>query len=137
MDHPAAAKTAKWTAWFIGASATTGGSVLLSTEISKLLHEIDLNITESEISMHITNFTAEFEKMLNESFTEFERKPNPGIFGLYFKPFSRVKRENVIDFQFDFERVSPLTNNVEMSSEKPSEGKDTRDITANAISDQS
>ena len=90
MNHPVAAKTAKYIAYFMGASAATGGSVMLSTEISKILQEQNANITQSEITMHINNFTANFENMLNESFSEFERKPNPGIFDLYFKPIART-----------------------------------------------
>ena len=58
--------------------------------------------------MHINKFTAEFQSMLNQSFREFERKPNPGIFDLYFKPVFRVKRDNIIDFKFDFGKVPPL-----------------------------
>ena len=55
----------------------TGGSVLLSTEVSKILRAKDENITQQEIALHINNFTVEFESMLNESFLEFQRKPNP------------------------------------------------------------
>ena len=101
---------------------------MLSTEISTLLRDQDENITQIEIAMHINNFTAEFESMLNESFREFERKPNPGIFYLYFKPVSRVKRDNIIDFQFDFEKVPPLVND-EVSSVKATEDTFTPDIT--------
>ena len=109
IDHPMAAKVVKYSGWLLAASATTGGSVLLSTEISKLLRANERNITETEIEYHIQNFTAQFDEMIEESMNEFDRKPHPGIFDHYFGPISRVKRnDKVIDFQFDFARVPPL-----------------------------
>ena len=109
MDHPVAAKVVKYSGWLLAASATTGGSVLLSTEIGKLLRADERNITENEIQWHITNFTAKFDDMIDESLKEFDKKPNPGIFDIYFDPLSRVKRDGkTTDFQFDFARVPPL-----------------------------
>ena len=109
INHPVGAKVVKYTGWLLAASATTGGSVLLSTEISKLLRANDRNITETEIQWHITNFTEKFDTMIDESMKEFDKKPNPGIFDIYFDPLSRVKRnDKTIDFQFDFARVPPL-----------------------------
>ena len=47
--------------------------------------------------------------MIYKSLDKFDKKPNPRIFDTYFGPMSRVKRDNkVVDFQFDFARVSPL-----------------------------
>ena len=109
INHPVGAKVVKYTGWLLAASATTGGSVLLSTEISKLLRANDRNITENEIQWHITNFTEKFDTMIDESMKEFDKKPNPGIFDIYFDPLSRVKRNGkTMDFQFDFARVPPL-----------------------------
>ena len=109
MDHPVAAKVVKYSGWLLAASATTGGSVLLSTEIGKLLRADERNITENEIQWHITNFMAKFDDMIDESLKEFDKKPNPGIFDIYFDPLSRVKRDGkTTDFQFDFARVPPL-----------------------------
>ena len=109
INHPMGAKVVKYTGWLLAASATTGGSVLLSTEISKLLRADERNITENEIQWHITNFTVKFDDMIDESMKEFDKKPNPGIFDIYFDPLSRVKRNGkTMDFQFDFARVPPL-----------------------------
>ena len=116
INHPVGAKVVKYTGWLLAASATTGGSVLLSTEISKLLRANDRNITENEIQWHITNFTEKFDNMIDESMKEFDKKPNPGIFDIYFDPLSRVKRNGkTMDFQFDFARVPPLPTPKETS----------------------
>ena len=39
MNHPVASRTVKCLVYFFGASAATGGSVMLSTEVSKILRE--------------------------------------------------------------------------------------------------
>ena len=58
--------------------------------------------------MHI--ITHEFERLLNDSKKEIERRPIPGIFDIYFDPVERVRRGNRPDFIFDFEKVtSPTT----------------------------
>ena len=119
MDHPVGARVVKYTGWLLAASATTGGSVLLSTEISKLLRADEHNITENEIQLHITNFTTKFNDMIDESMREFDKKSNPGIFDIYFNPLSRVKRNGkTMDFQFDFARIPPLPTPNETSVEE-------------------
>ena len=117
IDHPLAAKVVKYSGYFLAASAATGGSVLLSTEIGKMLRAEEKNLTDAEIDYHIKNFTAKFDDMIDKSLEEFNKKPNPGIFDIYFSPMSRVKcNDETVDFQFDFARVPPLP--VETTTEK-------------------
>ena len=82
INHPKAAKAAKWTAWFIGAAATTGGSVLFSEELKKMYWKHETNITNESLERKIDIVTIEFEKLLNDSFREFEQRPSPVIFDL-------------------------------------------------------
>ena len=84
-----------------------GGSVLLSEELKKLYRHQETNITNENLKKKIDMVTDEFERLLKESFKEFEQRPNPGIFDLYFKPVTRVKRGDSSDFLFDFENVPP------------------------------
>ena len=86
INHPKASKLVKWTSWLLGAAATTGGSVVLSEEIQKLYTKSDLNITAEQMDKKIEIVTKEFESLLNDSMHEFERRPSPGIFDLYFNP---------------------------------------------------
>ena len=76
IQHPKAVKLAKWTAWLLGAAATTGGSVVLSEEIRKLYRKADLNVTIEQLKDKIEVVTNEFERLLNASMNEFERKPS-------------------------------------------------------------
>ena len=71
LEHPKAAKVAKWSAWFIGASAMTGGSVLLSEELKKMYRRQETNITNENLKRKIDIVTNEFERLLNDSFKEF------------------------------------------------------------------
>ena len=108
-QHPKSAKLVKWTAWLLGAAATTGGSVLLSEEIKKLYRQSDKNLTFEQLDERVHIITNEFECLLNASEKEFERRPSPGIFDLYFNPVERVKRGKRSDFIFDFEKLTPTT----------------------------
>ena len=108
--HPKSAKLIKWTSWLLGAAATTGGSVVLSEEIKKLYRNSDKNLTFEQLDNRVHIITHEFERLLNDSKKEIERRPIPGIFDIYFDPVERVKRGNRPDFIFDFEKVtSPTT----------------------------
>ena len=98
IDHPVAAKGRQ-----VFRMVTSRPRQLLvdqsycQTEISKLLRAKDrLTLRKSEISLHITNFTAEFENMIDESFKEFEKKPNPGIFDIFFQPISTSNNEIIM-----------------------------------------
>ena len=62
IDHPMAAKVVKYSGWLLAASATMGGLVLLSTEISKLLRADERNITETEIEYHIKTLPRNLKK---------------------------------------------------------------------------
>ena len=110
--HPKAAKLVKWTAWLLGAAATTGGSVVLSEEIRKLYRRADLNVTAGQLEGKIDVITNEFESLMNDSMREFDRRPSPGIFDLYFKPVERVKRGDASDFVFDFEKIPVVTDDT-------------------------
>ena len=110
LFHPRAAKLVKWTAWLLGAAATTGGSVVLSEEIRKLYRRADLNVTAEQLETKIDVITNEFEKLMNDSVREFDNRPSPGIFDLYFQPVERVKRGEHTDFVFDFEKIPVVTN---------------------------
>ena len=105
MEHPKAAIAAKWTARFIAALATTGASVLLSEELRKLYWKKETNETEESLDLKITVITDEFKQLLDDSLKKFEQKPNPGIFNLYYRPVTRVKRDEFSDFKFNFEMV--------------------------------
>ena len=109
MEHLKVAKVAKWTTWFIIAYVTTGASVLLSEKLRKIYRKQATNETEEALDVKINVITNEFEQLLNASFKELEKKPNLGIFDLYFKLVTRVKRaNNFADFQFDFKTVPPI-----------------------------
>ena len=108
FNHPKASKLVKWTAWLLGTAAATGGSVVLSEEIRKLYVGSGLNLTESQVDEKIAIVTNEFESLLNDSMREFERRPSPGIYDLYFNPVERVKRGDTSDFVFDFERIPTI-----------------------------
>ena len=108
IRHPKAAKLTKWTSWLLGAAATTGGSVVLSEEIRKLYRQSDKNLTFNQLDDRVKVITSEFERLLNASEKEFEQRPNPGIFDIYFNPLERVRRGDRSDFLFDFEKLPPL-----------------------------
>ena len=107
-QHPKAAKLTKWTAWLMGAAATTGGSVVLSEELKKLYRQSDKNLTFEKLDERVQVITNEFERLLNASEKEFGQRPNPGIFDIYFNPIKRVRRGDRSDFLFDFEKLPPL-----------------------------
>ena len=107
--HPQSAKLIKWTSWLLGVAATTGGSVVLSEEIKKLYRKSDKNLTFEQLDNRVHIITHEFERLLNDSKKEIERRPVPGIFDIYFDPVERVRRGNRPDFIFDFEKVNAPT----------------------------
>ena len=121
INHPKASRLVKWTSWLLGAAATTGGSVVLSEEIRKLYTGSDLNITTEQVEKRIEIVTKEFEILLNDSMHEFERRPSPGIFDLYFNPVERVKRGDTSDFMFDFERIPIITKDKQVFYPKRNE----------------